>query len=393
LTSRSTRIKSGEAWHKEENEMAGRRRKPKIYDERCYTNFGEQPNPLEIQLGYGLIPLVDKEGNNAPLLEDITYVRNQIDGEYGLPLPSVHVRDNMCLEPYEYKIFLHGVEVGGYKKCEPHYIMCIDTGSVTEEISGEKTKDPIFNLDGVIILESQEMDAIRFGYVSVQWHSVIKNHLYEIIRKNLTKFLDQSMVNKLVEKVRKTNPDAVSDVFFMKLFHVSDLKIILNQLLDEEVSIRDMNAIIETIADYQSEKLKPYELTEKIRQRLAVSFISNYLEEDKSLHVIKVSPSVNEFIEDHAYYPDSRVEIPYCTMDEPSSRKFTNAYNVIIQLIQKKNFHPVLGCASSARILLAQSLHHNMPGVRVISDLELYTLKDAYPIKVEGDFSFDETKA
>ena len=116
--------------------MAGIRRKPKIYDERCYRNFGEQPSPLEIQLGYGLIPLVDTEPNNSPLLEDITYVRNQIDGEYGLPLPSVHVRDNMCLEPYEYKIFLHGVEVGGYKKCDPHYVMCMDTGYVTEEISG-----------------------------------------------------------------------------------------------------------------------------------------------------------------------------------------------------------------------------------------------------------------
>ena len=179
----------------------------------------------------------------------------------------------------------------------------------------------------------------------------------------------------------------------MKLFLVSDFKLVLNQLLDEEVSIRDMNTILETIADYLPEKLKPYELAEKIRQRLALSIISNYLEEDKSLHVIKVSPSVNEFIEDHAYYPDSRVEIPYCTMDELSSKKFTKAFNEAMLLIQKKNLHPVLVCASSARILLAQSLHHNMPGVRVISDLELYTLKDAYPIKVEGDFSFDETKA
>lgn len=390
MTSRSTRIKSGEAWHKEENEMAGRRRKPKIYDERCYRNFGEQPSPLEIQLGYGLIPLVDTEPNNSPLLEDITYLRNQIDGEYGLPLPSVHVRDNMCLEPYEYKIFLHGVEVGGYEKCNPHYVMCLDTGAVTEEISGEKTRDPAFDIDAVIIPYSEKDKAQSRGYVIPEWPVVIRCHLYKIIRKNITKFLDQSMVNKLVEKVRKTNPDVVSDVFFMKLFLVSDFKLVLNQLLDEEVSIRDMNTILETIADYLPEKLKPYELAEKIRQRLALSIISNYLEEDKSLHVIKVSPSVNEFIENHAYYPDSRVEIPYCTMDELSSKKFTKAFNEAMLLIQKKNLHPVLVCASSARILLAQSLHHNMPGVRVISDLELYTLKDAYPIKEEGELSFDD---
>lgn len=390
MTSRSTRIKSAKAWHKEENEMAGRRRKPRVYDNDCYRDFGEQPSVLEIQLGYGLIPLVDKENNNAPLLEDITYVRNQIDAEYGLPLPCVCVRDNIRCEPYEYKILLHGIEVGGYKKCDPSYVMCLDLGSVTKEIEGEKIKDPVFDLDCKLLHKSRKREAELLGYVPVEWYTVIKNHLYEIIRKNLTKFLDQSMVNKLVEKVRKTNPDVVSDVFFMKLFLVSDFKLVLNQLLDEEVSIRDMNTILETIADYLPEKLKPYELAEKVRQRLSLSFISNYLEEDKTLHLIKVSKNVSDFIEEHAYYPNSRVEIPYCTMDKVSSKKFSNAVSASMQLIIKKNLRPILACVSSARLLLAQSLHLNMPGVRVISDMELLALKNVYPIKVEGDLSFDD---
>ena len=89
-----------------------RRRKPRIYDEEIYINFGEQPYPFEIQIGYSLIPLVDKEKEDANLQREISYCRNQIDAEYGLPIPEVHILDNMCLEVYEYSILINGIEVG-----------------------------------------------------------------------------------------------------------------------------------------------------------------------------------------------------------------------------------------------------------------------------------------
>ena len=198
------------------------------------------------------------------------------------------------------------------------------------------------------------------------------------------------MVNNLVEKVRKINPDVVSYVFYINNFSVSELKLILILLLEEDVSIRDMNTILETIADYLPDDLKPYELVEKIRQRLAVSFISKYLEEDKKLHLIKVSLPVSEKLEELAYYPDTKVDLPYCAFDPPTRRKFLKGTTTAISLIKEKHYKPVLICVSSVRFLVKKALCLEMPDVRVISDMELYACKQAFPLKLEGELNFDD---
>ena len=103
-----------------------RKRKPRIYDDEIYTDFGEQPSPLELQIGYALMPLVDEQ-KDSPLLNEIRYLRNEIDAEYGLPLPLVRIRDNLCLEPGEYRILLHGTDVGGFKDLRLGHVLCLDT--------------------------------------------------------------------------------------------------------------------------------------------------------------------------------------------------------------------------------------------------------------------------
>lgn len=369
--------------------MAGRRRRPRIYDDRCYQNFGEQPNPLELQLGYGLIPLVDEQLKGT-LLEEMSYVRNQIDGEYGLPLPKVRIRDNMCLDAYEYKILLHGVEVGGYKECNPLKIMCIETAALTGEISGEKTKDPAFDLDAVIIPQSEKDEAQSLGYLTPEWSVVIRCHLYEIIRKNITKFLDQSMVNTLVSKIRFQNPVVIDDIFFRHDFSTSDLKLILNWLLEEGVSIRDMNTILETIADNLKDNKKPVELMEKVREKLAYPIILS-LADDKNVHVLRISQTLCDFLADHIVSPKSRTEVPYFSLESCDAKKFDSELEKKMKYMSDKWYRPVFVTASLLRTPLANWVCHRLKCecAYCITDVEATEVYKDFDFSVEGELELN----
>ena len=353
-----------------------------------YDEFGKQSSKLELQLGYALIPLVDKE-KDAPLLDEISYLREQIDAEYGLPLPHIRVRDNMCIEPGEYRILLNGTDIGGGDVYGEVFVWCFSTDKVKVAIEGIEAKEPASGREAILIHKDKERKAINLGYEVIEPSIIIRMHFYEIIKQHITKLLDQCMVNNLVEKVRRINPDVVSFVFYINNFSVSDLKLILNLLLEEDVSIRDMNTILETIADYLPDDLKPYELAEKVRQRLAISFISKYLEDDEKLHLIKVSQPVSEKLAELAYYPDTKADLPYCAFDPPTRRKFLKGTTSAITLIKEKHYKPLLICVSSVRFLVRKALCLEMPDIRVISDMELYACKQAFPLNLEGELNFD----
>ncbi len=371
--------------------MPGRRRRLRIYDECCYTNFGEQPAPLEIQIGYGLIPLVDQQ-IKGPLLGEISSVRNQIDGEYGLPLSKVHIRDNMCLDAYEYKILLHGVEVGGYKECNPHYVMCMDTGNVTEELEGEKIKDPVFNLDAVIVSQTRKDEAKTFGYVTPEWYVLIKSHLYEISVKNITKFLDQCMVNTLVNKVRDRNPDVVDDVFFLHNFSTSKLKTILNWLLEEGVSIRDMNTILETIADNLEETKRLSELMEKVREKLAYQFLPKLADDKKTIHVIRISYHLTQALPDRMFIPQNNKELPYFALEPEESKTLDGEITKKSTSMKEKGYEPVFLTISCLRTALSEYVKQHLGNWTCISDIELYSVIKDYSIVVEEELEADEIK-
>ena len=176
-----------------------------------YNEFGKQPFKIEIQLGCALIPLIDKS-KDAPLIKEIRYLRNHIDAEYGLPLPNMLVRDNMCLEPDEYRILLNGTDMGGSNVYCVGYLWCFSTDKVKASIEGRKEKDPVSGRDAILILNDKERHALSLGYEVIEPSIIIRKHSYEIIKQHITKLLDQCMVNNLVEKVRKINPDVVSNL-------------------------------------------------------------------------------------------------------------------------------------------------------------------------------------
>lgn len=356
-----------------------------------YNEFGKQPFKIEIQLGCALIPLIDKS-KDAPLIKEIRYLRNHIDAEYGLPLPNMLVRDNMCLEPGEYRILLSGTDMGGSNVYGAVFVWCFPTDKVKVPIEGTKVKEPVSGREAILIDKDKERKAIDLGYEVIEPSIIIRMHFYEIIKQYITMLLDQCMVNNLVEKVRKINPDVVSYVFYINNFSVSDLKIILNLLLEEEVSIRDMNTILETIADYLPDDLKPFDLFEKIRQSLAISFLSKYVGDDNSLHLIKISDTVSDELSELFWYlPNTRTDFPILTIDPPTKRKLLKGITAAISLLKDKNYKPVLVCDYSfLRYPLFQTIHLEMPNVQVVSNLELYECKKAFPLRIDGELTFND---
>ena len=354
-----------------------------------YRDFGQQPFELTLEIGYALIPLVDHD--DSDLLAELKYLRNEMDGEYGLPLPVIHIRDNMCLEPNEYRLLLHGAEIAK-SEARPGYCLCLDTGCVTKELEGEKTKDPAFGMDAIIIPEEKEAEARNLGYVIADWGTVIRAHLTEVIKKNFTKFLDQCMVNTLINKVRDRNPDVVDDVFFIHNFSISKLKTILNWLLEEGVSIRDMNTILETIADNLEETKRLSELMEKVREKLAYQFLSKLADYHKVIHVIRVSQTLAEALSERIYYPGSNNELPYYAFTPVENKEFNNRVSEKARCLSKKGYSPVFVIVRNLRTALSNNIRQSLGNWTCISDTELYSVIKDYSIVVEEELEADEIK-
>ena len=367
--------------------------KTQKYKEENYKDFGAQPDLLEIKLGCNLISLAEEEDDKrSPLLEEIIWLRNQLDDELGLVLPMVRVRDSIFLKPDEYSLFLNGTEVAK-SSVKIGYYLCMDTGSVSNPLDTmklEKTKDAAYGMDGFLISEKEVEKARKAGYVCASPEKIIRVHLYEIIEKNITKILNQSMVNELVEKVRKINPDVITDVFFTQRFSISKLKTLLNRLLEEYVSIRDMNTILETIADYLEEEQNPLLLAEKVRERLAPGFIKEYVDEKNYLHVFRLNQGLGEYLSDHVFYPKSKVDKPYLALDPSDRNRLIRSLTKCASLAAEQDFKPVFVCVSSLRPLVSDFVRENFPRTYVFSDKELLTVKKDINFTVEKEVDFED---
>ena len=365
---------------------------PRMYYDENYMDLGAQPDVLEIKIGYKLIPLIKDEDKQGPLIKDMSWLRNKLDDEYGLVLPKVRIRDSIDLEPEEYAIFLNGTEVAK-STVKLGYYVCLDTGSVRNPLDNtkwEKTKEPAYGIGGYIIPENEVEKAKDAGYVCVHPEKIIREHFHEIIKQNITKILNQSMVNELVEKVRKINPDVITDVFFTQRFSISKMKILLNRLLEERVSIRDMNTILETIADYLEEEKKPLLLAEKVRERLALSFIKECVDKNNNLHLFRLEKGLEDYLAEHVYYPESKVDKPYLALDPQDRKRLVESLRKCMSLANEQDFTPVFVCVALNRPFFSDFVREYFYYAYVISDMEICLVKDAFNITVEKEVDFED---
>ncbi len=252
-----------------------------------------QVDPIELEFGYGIIPLADVS-QGGDLLDRVVMIRRQIALELGTIVPIIRLRDNIQLNPNQYIIKIKGTKVAEGEILFDHY-MAMNPGYVEEEIDGIETIEPAFNLPALWISESQRERAETLGYTVVDPPSIVATHLTEIIKQNLGELLTRQNVQTLINTVKETNQTLI-DELVPKLLSVGEIQKILMSLLDEGISIRDLVTIFETLADNAAVTRDPDILTEYVRQTLKRAISAKYFDYEESNQVLTLDPEIEQSI-------------------------------------------------------------------------------------------------
>ena len=323
---------------------------------------------LSLELGYALIPLVSKE-KGAELLERITRIRNEAKLDMGFLIPKIHIQDNMTLDPNDYSFKIKGIEAG-HANIRLGYYMCMDTGSVIRPLKGEKTKDPAFGMDAIWLPEDERAEAEEAGYVVVDPPTIIATHITELIRANAAKMLGRQEVSSIIETVREKNPVLVTEVLETAKLSYGQIQKVLQNLLEENVSIRDIVTILETLANYAAISKNPWDLTEKVREALGLQICLQYADADKKLRVMQLSEELAVLLQDNGMYPADGSK-PQVALDPVDRRKWINSVSTCLSRVKSKGYQPIILCPQVVRQLVHSSIEREMPGVVVLSEMEI----------------------
>ncbi len=321
-------------------------------------------DPLSLELGYGLIPLVDKD-QGAELLDRITRIRREKALDLGLVVPRIRIIDNMRLEPAEYCLKIKGVEVGRGTIRVGHYL-AINPGGEKEPLPGEKTIDPAFGLPALWITEDQRETAEREGYTVVDSPSIIATHLTHIIERHANEILGRQEVQSILDTLKADYPAVVSEVG--EALSAGEIQKVLQGLLSEQVSIRNMVSILETLADYGSVSKDIGFLIEKSRQALGRQICLQYADEDKILRILTIQPELEQKL------IDSRLETAgglIAALEPAEHRRWIETLSNAVKEVQERGEYPVILCSEAARPLVKSSSSREIPELVVLSVPEI----------------------
>ena len=252
-----------------------------------------QVDPIELEFGYGIIPLADVN-QGGDLLDRVVMIRRQIALELGTVVPIIRLRDNIQLNPNQYIIKIKGIQVSEGEILFDHY-MAMNPGYVEEEITGIPTFEPSFHLPAIWITEGQRERAESMGYTVVDPPSIIATHLTEIIRQYISELLTRQDVQNLINNIKETNPSLV-DELYPKLLGIGEIQKVLQNLLKEGISIRDLLTIFETLADYAATTRDSDILTEYVRQSLKRAISSKFFPANETTSVVTLDPKLEQEI-------------------------------------------------------------------------------------------------
>ena len=252
-----------------------------------------QVDPIELEFGYGIIPLADVN-QGGDLLDRVVMIRRQIALELGTVVPIIRLRDNIQLNPNQYIIKIKGIQVSEGEILFDHY-MAMNPGYVEEEITGIPTFEPSFHLPAIWITEGQRERAESLGYTVVDPPSIIATHLTEIIRQYISELLTRQDVQNLVNNLKETNPSLVEELV-PKQLGLGEIQKVLQNLLKEGISIRDLLTIFETLADYASTTRDTDILTEYVRQSLKRAISSKFFPANETTSVVTLDPKLEQEI-------------------------------------------------------------------------------------------------
>ncbi len=324
-----------------------------------------QVDHLEIEIGYSLIPLVD-EAQGGDLLERITGIRRQMATDLGLVVPPIRIRDNMQLPPSEYVIKIKGVEISKWKVMSGH-LLAMSTGPNMPAIKGIETKEPTFNLTSYWITDEEKAEAEQAGYTVVDASTVIATHLTEIIRNQAHEFLTRQSVAKLVEGVKKETPAVVDEIIPSQLT-IGDLQKILQNLLKEHLPIRDMESILESVADHVRETKDTQLLTEFARRALSRSITKLYLSPDGKIYCLTLDPKFEKTILDSIQAAESGNA---AALDPRLVQKMFRSLSAGIEKMAGASRQPLVLCSPAVRPYFKKMVERFIPHLTVLSFSEL----------------------
>ncbi len=339
---------------------------------------------LSLDLGYTLVPLVDRE-KGAELLERVTRIRREEALDLGLVVPPIRIRDSMSIDPEEYTFKIRGIEVGR-AKLKLGYYMCLNTGNVPKdrELAGEKTHDPAFGMEAVWIPEEKRVEAEKAGYAVIDPPTIIATHLTEIIKRHAADILTRQSVSSIISKIKESHPVIVDEVLSGEhKFSYGEIEAVLKNLLDEQVSIRNMVTILETLANFAPITKDSWFLTEKVRQALGAQICLQYTDENKTLHVLRLSPGLSQKILEHRV--EQPGQKPYVAFDPVDGRNYINAMSASIAAVRDRNFLPVVLCVDEVRQLVKSSTDREIPGLVVLSISEVMSAGGEIKVETLGD--------
>lgn len=319
---------------------------------------------LSMELGYGLIPLVDKE-KGAELLDRITSIRRETALELGLVVPRIRIIDNMRLGPNEYSLKIRGVEVGRGVIRMGSY-MCINPGGAREDIPGEETTDPAFGLPARWIGEEQRERAERAGYTVVDPPSIIATHLTEVIKRNASDLLGRQEVRQMLDQLKPDYPAVVDEL--SGTLSLGQIQKVLQGLLHEQVSIRNQVGIFEALADWAGMSKETGFLIEKARQAIGRQICLQYTDDHRRLRVATVEPRLEQEV------VESRVDTAggaVAALRPDRRQAWIDATAKRLRAMQEQGYPPVILCSEAARGLIRHSVSRDLPEVAVLSIPEI----------------------
>jgi len=320
---------------------------------------------LELEVGYGLIPLVNAE-QGGELLDRIKSIRRQFAVEMGVIVPPMHIRDNLQLKPNQYSIIIKGVEVAGAELMPGHFL-AMNPGDIKAEIEGIPTREPAFGIPALWIDEKSKEKAQLAGYTVVDLSTMIATHISEVLKTHAYELLGRQEVQSLLDTLAVNHPKVVEELL-PNLLSLGGVQRVLQNLLKEQVSIRDLLTIAETLADYAPVTKNLDILTEYVRQKLARSITKKYATPTGDIALMTVDNEIEELITNAVQHTEHE---SYLSLEPSVAQRILTQLNKALEKFSNMNYQPVILCSPGIRSHLKRLTERFLPTLVVLSHNEI----------------------
>jgi flagellar biosynthesis protein FlhA len=322
-------------------------------------------DPMEIEIGVGLIRLADPK-RGGDLLERIQRVRQGVAADIGIIMPKVRIRDNMRLDQTQYRIKISDIPVTE-GTLEPALHLAIDSGATTGKVRGIETREPAFNTPATWIEGGLRDQAEMYGYTVVEPAGVLATHLTETVRRHADEILTRDATKHLIDELKKTTP-AVVDELIPSQMKLAEVQRVLQMLLREQVSIKQLSPILETLGDYIGRTKDPVLLAEYVRHRLARAICTRYRDADDKLHVVTLDPALEDRIKAGLEHSERGL---FVRMSPQAVEVTCKLLSDAVEKLARENHPPVVLVSPQIRAGLKQMTSSHLPRLVVLSFNEI----------------------